>query len=647
MEDWSDGAPGGGGGGGGRTSSFWKTSLPQERILFVNSPEKLEFKLFLVAMEEAVIVAMDAEWKPVRKPGAVPRVSILQMSCRMGENSRAWSSLMEKDLLVAMDSNFQALGLETELEPREEYSERRSTEENSEEMIEPEEFALEDLDRNSQKDDDPENCLDQKIAESEEDWRRKGEDDEEEESKLVKGEEIVFVLDLLALSASAFGLAMKAMLTSPHILKLGFAFKQDLLHLTTTFPGSEAHGCFDKVEPYMDLGKLYKQIVNAGGSIWSQQNGGKKPLVGRAFSLAAITEAVLGMPLCKDSQCSDWEQRPLTREQIDYAAADAHCLLALFDSLLPDALHTIVTGLFVTISNKSFPNFALTGKGGEESKSKIYPSMRGSATEMVKAALGCSALFSRSFKATADQSGLPPKYAKFVKQYGERLLVSVLKEGANKASSHQRARGYHSRKTLKDKDAQEVEDWDWVGPAPWDVAANGDGIPKFLCDIMVEGLARQLRCVGIDAASPSEKKSDPRQLVEQAEKESRVLLTKDSKLLRRRLVPDGLAYRVKTRNKWDQLAEIIETFKIKISESDLLSRCVKCNGDFIPQPLTAKQAAAAAPWHQEIPSSVLQSCDEFWQCSACHHMYWQGFQFSRALQQFSAVCLTQDAYRTS
>jgi hypothetical protein len=26
----------------------------------------------------------------------------------------------------------------------------------------------------------------------------------------------------------------------------------------------------------------------------------------------------------------------------------------------------------------------------------------------------------------------------------------------------------------------------------------------------VEGLARQLRCVGIDAASPSEKKSDPR-----------------------------------------------------------------------------------------------------------------------------------------
>jgi hypothetical protein len=60
----------------------------------------------------------------------------------------------------------------------------------------------------------------------------------------------------------------------------------------------------------------------------------------------------------QDSQCSDWEQRPLTREQIDYAAADAHCLLALFDSLLPDALHTIVTGLFATIC--SFQNLNLS-----------------------------------------------------------------------------------------------------------------------------------------------------------------------------------------------------------------------------------------------------------------------------------------------
>lgn len=43
----------------------------------------------------------------------------------------------------------------------------------------------------------------------------------------------------------------------------------------------------------------------------------------------------------QDSQCSDWEQRPLTDDQFYYAAADTHCLLAIFDALLSDALALI------------------------------------------------------------------------------------------------------------------------------------------------------------------------------------------------------------------------------------------------------------------------------------------------------------------
>ena len=33
----------------------------------------------------------------------------------------------------------------------------------------------------------------------------------------------------------------------------------------------------------------------------------------------------------KTEQCSDWERRPLTTDQVDYAAADAHVLTVLFD----------------------------------------------------------------------------------------------------------------------------------------------------------------------------------------------------------------------------------------------------------------------------------------------------------------------------
>jgi len=45
--------------------------------------------------------------------------------------------------------------------------------------------------------------------------------------------------------------------------------------------------------------------------------------------LAAVCERELGVTLDKTAQCSDWERRPLTRDQQRYAAADAEVLLKL------------------------------------------------------------------------------------------------------------------------------------------------------------------------------------------------------------------------------------------------------------------------------------------------------------------------------
>ncbi|CAN7045855.1 unnamed protein product, partial [Brassica rapa subsp. trilocularis] len=54
---------------------------------------------------------------------------------------------------------------------------------------------------------------------------------------------------------------------------------------------------------------------------------------------------------------------------------------------------------------------------------------------------------------------------------------------------------------------------------------GGDGCPKFLLD----GLAKHVRCLGIDAAVPPSKKPDSRELLDQALKENIVLLTRDTK----------------------------------------------------------------------------------------------------------------------
>ena len=51
-----------------------------------------------------------------------------------------------------------------------------------------------------------------------------------------------------------------------------------------------------------------------------------------ARGLSGLVDAQLGLPLDKSLQCSTWEKRPLSRQQVEYAAADAAVLLALVDS---------------------------------------------------------------------------------------------------------------------------------------------------------------------------------------------------------------------------------------------------------------------------------------------------------------------------
>jgi ribonuclease D len=54
------------------------------------------------------------------------------------------------------------------------------------------------------------------------------------------------------------------------------------------------------------------------------------------LGLSALVESHFGVRLSKSSQRSDWGRRPLTRDQIAYAALDTHYLLPLRDLLVRD-----------------------------------------------------------------------------------------------------------------------------------------------------------------------------------------------------------------------------------------------------------------------------------------------------------------------
>ncbi|HMV50951.1 MAG TPA: HRDC domain-containing protein [Blastocatellia bacterium] len=53
----------------------------------------------------------------------------------------------------------------------------------------------------------------------------------------------------------------------------------------------------------------------------------------RSFSLASVSDHLFGLKLDKTYQQSDWRRRPLSREQLDYAALDAQIALQVFQEL--------------------------------------------------------------------------------------------------------------------------------------------------------------------------------------------------------------------------------------------------------------------------------------------------------------------------
>lgn len=174
-----------------------------------------------------------------------------------------------------------------------------------------------------------------------------------------------------------------------------------------------------------------------------------------------------------------------------------------------------------------------------------------------------------------------------------------------------------------------------------------DKAPKFICDVMLNGLSRQLRLVGINSSSipPIDKHQRYmvyRQLTEQAEDQGRVVLTRDKMYMGKRYTDQ--AYWVRGSTKHEQLKEILQRFFYNNNNSDciggisrdmLLSRCAKCNGEFMNQDkaMTAEDVREMGGKVEKVSEGVLNTIDEFWVCGDCGAVYWQGAMYDRALER--------------
>ena len=110
--------------------------------------------------------------------------------------------------------------------------------------------------------------------------------------------ETIYLLDLQQLSSCQLDSALLSLFVSDFAIKIGFGWSADLSRLHCSFPTAE---CFMRMKPVVDLSHVRKAGVNNG--------------------LNRLVETVLGSPLDKSQQVSDWSLRPLTTEQVSWHAA--------------------------------------------------------------------------------------------------------------------------------------------------------------------------------------------------------------------------------------------------------------------------------------------------------------------------------------
>ncbi|XP_052537251.1 exonuclease mut-7 homolog isoform X9 [Tympanuchus pallidicinctus] len=444
----------------------------------------------------------------------------------------------------------------------------------------------------------------------------------------------VFLLDLPRLLEQAEVKGEKEKV--PHIIqrlysdaaitKLGYGMSGDLSSLAATC--STLKGMDKQSQSVVDLLTIDKLLQKSSidwkkGSLKvdalppeqsCEDEGLRQPEKG----LSLLVQHVLGKPLDKTEQMSNWEKRPLREEQILYAASDAYCLLEVYEKLCKD------------------------------------PESFGLSSDLTESLVGKASVKPRAKKQLNKQEVPSP--------------------------SGQQCRG--SDKEISRPPAP-------ISPKEFSV----------VCDNMLQGLGRYLRCLGVDVRM-LENEDDHRKAAEIARQEGRVILT--SGLPYQTLqsqVGEGRCFSVNCSEKAkEQALQVLKHFNVRVTLADIFSRCQVCNCDKylkVPKermrqlvegsknslgdnstgcPTSCEEKpgrtrSAAQPTGTTagerlestgscgadvglvggtalqvaaIPPGVLDKAEltDFYCCTRCGKVFWEGSHFGRVVSQFQDILVT-------
>jgi uncharacterized protein with PIN domain len=155
---------------------------------------------------------------------------------------------------------------------------------------------------------------------------------------------------------------------------------------------------------------------------------------------------------------------------------------------------------------------------------------------------------------------------------------------------------------------------------------------KFIADNNVGKLARWLRLIGYDTLLFKQK--DDGQMIKIALSENRVILTKDTQFMKRRLVTNGKLKTTLIRQDDPklQVQEVVKTLNLNYHFKPF-SLCLECN-----RALIARDKGEVKTL---VPAHVFETQTQYTQCPACHRIYWPGTHWQalgKKLQDLQGKC---------
>jgi len=148
---------------------------------------------------------------------------------------------------------------------------------------------------------------------------------------------------------------------------------------------------------------------------------------------------------------------------------------------------------------------------------------------------------------------------------------------------------------------------------------------RFIADAMLGKLAKWLRIMGCDVEYFSE--IPDKELAKRACAEKRIILTRDTLLIRRRKVR-GNYFFVEGDSYKDQLRQVVQHFSIDPA-ARLLTRCLICNA--LLNDIDRTQV------EYRVPQYVYETQAVFRVCPLCSRIYWHATHKDAIVRQLEAM----------